>query len=90
MVDNLRRKYKFVVSQIENTFDRQFLNISPFFNSVAVKKEGVQKVEPEVAENIGSVDEDDDEESPEMILEEELDHRFLRRRQNLVSQESQF
>jgi len=34
----LRRKYKFAANQVESTFDRQFLNLSPFFNSVPLKK----------------------------------------------------
>jgi hypothetical protein len=37
LLDNLRRKYKFVRSQEEDSFDRQFLNLSPFFNSLPLR-----------------------------------------------------
>ena len=43
ILDNLRRKYKFNTSPHESFFDRQFLNLSAFFNNIPVKK--AQKVE---------------------------------------------
>ena len=55
IVDNLRRKYKFIQVQGEGVFDHQFLNISPFFNAVAVKKENAGKLELEVLQNVGEL-----------------------------------
>ena len=43
ILDNLRRKYKFTTSPNESFFDRQFLNLSAFFNYLPVKKS--QKIE---------------------------------------------
>jgi hypothetical protein len=61
MVDNLRRKYKFTQSQGESTFDHQFLNISPFFNSLAVKKDNPTKAETLLMDSMREFEEEEDE-----------------------------
>jgi len=55
----LRRKYKFNANNHELSFDRQFLNLSPFFNSLPAKKN--QKFE-KAAESVEMMPEDVDEE----------------------------
>jgi len=55
----LRRKYKFNTNNHESSFDRQFLNLSPFFNSLPAKKN--QKFE-KAAESVEMMPEDVDEE----------------------------
>jgi hypothetical protein len=38
LLNNLKRKYKIIGSERELTFDRQFLNISAFYNFIPIKK----------------------------------------------------
>jgi hypothetical protein len=45
LLDNLRRKYKFVGSQSEETFDRQFLSLSPFFSTLPVVAPRIERMD---------------------------------------------
>lgn len=66
ILDNLRRRYKFSGGHHETCFDRQFLNLSTFFNSIPVRK---PQRAPERVEAMDGMDEmdEEDEESPEMM-----------------------
>jgi hypothetical protein len=44
LLNNLKRKYKIVGSELEPIFERQFLNISAFYNSLSI-------IEPQPPQN---------------------------------------
>jgi hypothetical protein len=57
LLNNLRRKYKILGSESEIAFERQFLNLSAFYNSLPVKEpdtKGRAQPAPDVVGRMGN------------------------------------